>query len=231
MSLTIAKAEGVTVFTVTSDPKSRCPLICQLLGTMCCCPVCSVSQNLKKQLGNINTALGAVQILFGLMNVAVGCIYQPLETEIWSEPFWLGAVFIAAGITCIFTDRFPSPCLVIYMVLLNLVSSALAVYDIVLYSLDLAQIDYKYSCSSYYYYQEGTPPPQTMNCENFQHFLKMLQGGVDIMMIVLGVVLLCGIITRIVLSLKALCKKNKGDKVDPELCKPLVEEVLSCPEC
>ncbi|KAF5899083.1 transmembrane protein, partial [Clarias magur] len=57
MSLTISRAEGVTVYTVNSNTKSKWPLICQILGTLCYSPVCSVSLSLKQQFGCALTAL------------------------------------------------------------------------------------------------------------------------------------------------------------------------------
>ena len=50
MSATMTKADGVTVLTLTSDPKSCGPPPCQILKTLCCSRVCgSVSQQLMVQ--------------------------------------------------------------------------------------------------------------------------------------------------------------------------------------
>ncbi|KTG32264.1 hypothetical protein cypCar_00029803 [Cyprinus carpio] len=58
VSLTVSQGEGLTVITITSNPKSRWPVLCQILGFLCYSPVCSVSQNMKGKLTNIHTALG-----------------------------------------------------------------------------------------------------------------------------------------------------------------------------
>lgn len=49
MSLTMGKADGVTVITLTSDSESSCPPLCQILMRLCYSPVlCSVSQHLRR---------------------------------------------------------------------------------------------------------------------------------------------------------------------------------------
>ncbi|XP_066540094.1 uncharacterized protein [Hoplias malabaricus] len=250
MSVTVAKSEGVTVLTVTSDPKSKCPLMCQILGTLCCSPFCSVSQTLKQKLGNIYTALGTAQIFYGLMNLAVGAVYNLIRIYgvLYDGAFWLGGVFIAIGIICVVTKRFFSQCLVTMMLLLNLASAALSITAVVLYAMEIYDIPYSYyyNCDWFndrygygYGYGYGfypTTAPSDLkqkvmeNCEDDMYRQKVLRGGMDIMMIFFGVILLCLTISSCVLSLKALCKK-KGDKMDPEIYKPLVEEDLSSPEC
>ncbi|XP_066537654.1 transmembrane protein 176A-like [Hoplias malabaricus] len=237
MSVTVAKSEGVTVLTVTSDPKSKCPLICQILGTLCCGSFCSVSQTLKQKLGNIYTALGTAQIFYGLMNLAVGAVYTIIYIYgvLYSCGFWLGGVFIAIGIICVVAKRFFSQCLVTMMLLLNLASAALSITAVVLYAIDFNFMYYYfYGCSwindQYRYGPSDLKMKMMENCEDIMYRQKVLRRGMDIMMIFLGVILLCLTISSCVLSLKALCKK-KGDKMDPEIHKPLVEEDLSSPEC
>ncbi|KAL7840152.1 hypothetical protein AOLI_G00254750 [Acnodon oligacanthus] len=246
MSLTMTKSDGVTVFTVTSNPKSKWPLICQLLATLCYSPVCSVSQSLKQKMGRTHTALGTLQILVGLMNVGFGCIYRSLGyyySPLWDGCFWLGAVFIAAGIVCILAEKFPSSCLLSFSVLVNLVSAALAITATVLYSVDLARLPglsncnrrgYSYGYEYGYYSTTPSPDKKTLieNCERNQYIVKMVYGGLEILMIVLAVLQLCVTISSCALILKTLCKKKKGGEMeDPELHKPLVEEVLSNPTC
>uniref|UniRef100_A0AAR2KZT8 Transmembrane protein 176l.2 n=1 Tax=Pygocentrus nattereri TaxID=42514 RepID=A0AAR2KZT8_PYGNA len=241
MSLMISRAEGVTVFTVTSNPKSKWPLLCQLLGTLCYSPVCSVSQSLKQKMGRTHTVLGTLQILVGLMNVGFGCIFRNVgsfSSPLWNGCFWLGAVFIVAGIVCILAEKFPSSCLLSLMGLVNLVSAALAITATVFYSIDLVQLPGRYNCKQrgyshgYGYGYEYTTPSQMKdlmeNCEHNQHIFKMVYGGLDILLIVLAVLQLCVTVSSCVLILKTLCKKKKGDEMeDPELRQPLVEEDLS----
>ncbi|KAL7840151.1 hypothetical protein AOLI_G00254740 [Acnodon oligacanthus] len=245
MSLMISRADGVTVFTVTSNPKSKWPLICQLLGTLCYSPVCSVSQSLKQKMGSFNKVLGVLQILFGVLNVAVWSVFTnaPALTYVWDSVFWFGGVLIAAGIICILADKFPSPCLVSFMVLVNVVSAGLAVSAIVFCAVDLRQIYFANRCNppdylyGHYYGQTTVSPlkraqinEQQKECENYQDLLRVVEGGVDIMMLVFSSLQICLAISSSVLSLKALCKKKKGDEMeDPEFYKPLVEEGLTSP--
>ncbi|KAI4874487.1 hypothetical protein NFI96_019568 [Prochilodus magdalenae] len=240
MPLTIAKAEGVTVFTITSNPKSKCPLICQLLSTLCCSPVCFVSQGLKQQLGRSLTALGTLQILVGLLNIGVGAVLRSIlyyYSALYDGCFWLGALFIASGIVCILSEKFPSPCLLGFTTLVNLVSAGLAITAVVLYSVEIVNLKYYYNCDREYDYSyyRNTPSPlkeaEVKKCEHYAQISKMIWTGLNIMMIVVAVLQLCVTISACVLVLKALCKKKKGDEMDPELHKPLVEEVLSSPAC
>lgn len=236
--MTVTKADGVMVFTVNSNPKSKWPLFCQLLGTLCCTPFCFVSKSMKQKLGSSHTVLGALQIMVGVSNMAFGSLVRNASywyTMLWDGCFWMGAVFIAAGIMCILVDKFPSQCLMCFSILVNLVSFGLGITAIVFYSLEI-DVSRRYTCeynNRYsYYYDRTTPVPTTMNpredmknCERYKALLTMLYGGMNIMMIVLCVLLLCLTISSCVLSLKALCKKTKENEVeDPELQKPLVED-------
>ncbi|XP_017308278.1 uncharacterized protein tmem176l.1 [Ictalurus punctatus] len=252
MSLMISRAEGVTVYTVQSNPKSKWPLLCQILGTMCYSPVCSVSLRLKQQIGCALTALATIQIMVGIMNLGFGILSTAIG-DLGLAPFWLGGMFIAVGIMCILAEKFPSPCLVVLTVVMNIVSSALAITAIVLYSVDLAQIRYIYGCElpkrepdDRYYWTTASPSKKAQldelfeiklenyrRCEQNKHLIQTICGGLDIMMIVLAVLQLCVTISWCVLNTKALCKNNADgqDMEDPELCKPLMEPETPNPEC
>ncbi|KAK3541155.1 hypothetical protein QTP86_016256 [Hemibagrus guttatus] len=199
MSLKISRAEGVTVYTIHSKRKSKWPLICQILGTMCYSPMCSVSRSLKQELSCVLTVLATIQIMVGIMNLGLGSLSTAIYyvSDLGSVPLWLGGVIIAIGIMCILAEKFPSPCLVFLTVLMNIVSAALAITTIVIYSVDLAE----------------------------KTFLKLF-GGLDIMMIVLSVLHLCVTISWCALNIKALCKKQADaqDLEDPELRRSLMEE-------
>ncbi|XP_062841672.1 uncharacterized protein tmem176l.1 [Trichomycterus rosablanca] len=248
MSLTVSKADGVTVFTVTSNPKSKWPLFFQMLGTMCYSPVCSVSQRITQQLGSAYTALATAQIMIGLINLGVGFVRLGFYShELQYCPFWLGGVFIAVGIVCILAERFPSACLVFMTVMMNVVGVALAITGIVLYSVDLARGPYFYGCSppdeKGYRYSWTTPSPSRRDaldetyqkkledysvCMNNKHIIQMVLRSLDIMMIVFAVLQICVTTSWCVLSMKVLCKKTRDgkdmEKEDPELYKPLMQE-------
>ena len=73
MSLSMTKSEGVTVMTMTSDPGSACPPICQILQALCYSPVCcNVSQKLRSTLGTSHSALGVSLHLVYTSHSALG---------------------------------------------------------------------------------------------------------------------------------------------------------------
>ncbi|XP_060756380.1 uncharacterized protein tmem176l.1 [Neoarius graeffei] len=244
MSLTISRADGVTVYSVTSNHKSKWPLICQILGTMCYSPVCSVSRRLKQQLGCALTALATIQIMVGIINMGFGAFDAAMRnpSELSPAPLWLGGVMSAVGIMCILAERFPSPCLIVLTVVMNITSAALAITAIVLYSLELGR-NYYYWCeppkSEQHLYSWTTQSTLKRDeifekkrenyriCEESRKLVQLLRQSMVGILIVFAVLQLCVTISWCVLSLKALCKKeaNRQDMEDPELLKPLMEEV------
>ncbi|XP_016137476.1 transmembrane protein 176A-like [Sinocyclocheilus grahami] len=251
MPLTVSRGEGLTVITITSNPKSKWPVLCQILGFLCYSPVCSVSQGMKGKLKDVHTALGIVQMIIGVLNIAVGIVFTCLGS--WFimyrtafGPFWIGSVFLVVGIMCILSAKFPTSCLLTTGIILNLVSAGLAIAAVVLYSVDLAN-DHTYeNCetSSYYYshydgygygYGNKTPSPENSKrreeCLYYKNLIEMILGGLDIMMIALSVFQLCVTISFCVLTGKALCKKDEDVKSveDPELHKPVLEDATPGP--
>ncbi|KAG1926596.1 transmembrane protein 176A [Pimephales promelas] len=255
MSLTVSQGEGLTVITVSSNPKSKWPVLCQILRLLCCSPVCSVSQNMKGMLTNIHTALGIVQMIVGVLNIVVGIIFVCVGLY-WNMaimamgPFWLGSMFFVGGIVCILAGKFPSSCLLVIGMILNIVCAALAITGVALYSVDFtnnhAGYYYESSCpelynsysdysgySSYERYRTPTPEERsrTETCLYYKNLIEMAFRGVDIMMIVLSVLQLCVNISFCVLTGKALRKKDEDAKSveDPELHKPLLEDAAVAP--
>lgn len=77
MSVTVAKTNGVTVFTLTSDPESPCPPLCQILKGLCYSPPCySVSELLRKVQRTSQSLLG---VSYNLV----------LEDALWAIKFGL----------------------------------------------------------------------------------------------------------------------------------------------
>ncbi|CAM4704659.1 unnamed protein product [Leuciscus chuanchicus] len=244
MSMTVSQGEGLTVITVSSNPKSKWPVLCQILASLCCSPVCFVSQNMKGKLTNINSALGTVQIIVGVINIVFGILLQ--SVWVWNTitetkaAYWIGGVVLLAGIVTILGAKFPSPCLLVIAMILNIVSGALAITAVVLYSVDLAKGNDPYCDTDYYYSSYGTSVPpspekirRTEICMHYKYSIRMIIGGLDIMMIVLSVLQLCVTISFCVLTGKALCKKDEDAKSveDPELHKPLLEDAAVAPAC
>ncbi|KAL3980173.1 Rho-associated protein kinase 2 [Sarotherodon galilaeus] len=345
MSVTVSKADGVTVLTLTSDPQSPWPPLCQIFKNLCCSPVCcSVSQHLRSLNRASQTVLGyldllllkllrlsilvgcigkeimmdndvyllfvlecserrfqikciiiiiikisfnilaviswlrlhrarawntvgicgatlqwfkwlrehfvpTLQIMIGLLNIGFGLILSSPYIGYLGFPFWLAALFIIFGIMCILSEKYPSPCLVILTVILNLTGVAFAITGITLYGISLVDIgywrNYDYNCyngyngyNDYWYGRETIRPPSLEEkllqekCLEGQAVLEMLQRSISAVMIILSVLELCVVISSAVLGIKALRNKEKGQNKstdDPELYKPLLEEVTAQP--
>lgn len=69
MSVSMTKGEGVTMFTLTFDPQSNLPPLCQILRALCYSPVCcSVSKHMKSAGGKSQTLLGvSIMNMFALI--------------------------------------------------------------------------------------------------------------------------------------------------------------------
>ncbi|XP_008428941.1 transmembrane protein 176B [Poecilia reticulata] len=241
MSVTMARNDGVTVFTVQSDPQSRWPPVCQILKSLCYSPLCcSVSPYVRKTQGKSYSVLGAMQIMIGLLNLGLGGTLRANPDTDWrlneSEfPYWLGALFITFGVMCILSEKFPSLCLVVLNVILNMAGVALAIAAIVLYSIYVSQLRFWWwSCSnSYKAYYNQTPPSQS-DSEFFRqmclegHLLsQVLLIGLNVVLIVLSIMELCVVISAVVLGIKTLRNSAQEENTNVENTKPLLEEVTS----
>ncbi|XP_020500131.2 membrane-spanning 4-domains subfamily A member 6C [Labrus bergylta] len=246
MSVTMTKAEGVTVLTLTSDPQSVLPPICQILKGLCYNPICcSVSQHLKKLQGSSQSVLGALQIMIGLLNIGLAAILCSGSGSRWQMdeskfPFWMGGLFILFGVVSIVSEKRPSPCLVILNVILNLSGVVFSIAAIVLYSINIAHIWLWWMCENHHYYDydynrhtSTTLSPDQTKCLEAKEITLMLLRSINAVLIVLSVLEFCVVISSAVLGIKALCfiqkrEKNKSPE-DPQLYKPLLEEVTSNP--
>ncbi|XP_042597633.1 transmembrane protein 176A-like [Cyprinus carpio] len=253
MTLTVSRGEGLTVITVTSNPKSKWPVLCQILGFLCCSPVSSLSHDMKGKLKDVHTAFGILQMITGVLNIAVGIMYTCLGSwfilyRIALGPFWIGSVFLVVGIMCILTANFPTSCLLTTGIFLNLVSAALAITAGVLYSVGLSYDHTFENCEShsYYYsrydgydydYGNKTPSPEDSRrkemCLYYKSLIEIFFRGLDIMMIVLSVLQIYVTISFCVVTGKALRKENEDVKSveDPELHKPLLEDTTAGAAC
>ncbi|KAG8009841.1 Membrane-spanning 4-domains subfamily A member 8 [Nibea albiflora] len=222
MSVTMAKADGVTVFTLTSDPQSSCPPLCQILAGLCYSPVCcSVSQHLKRVQKSSQSVLGALHIMVGLLNIGLGAILTSGDGVWWMRyigfPFWLGALFMFFGVVSILSEKFPSPCLVILSVILNLAGAAFAITAIVLYTIQLTPIGFWLMCGyDYYYYPRRTTPSphediMKEKCLEGGALVQMILRSIDAVLIVLSVLELCVTISSAVLGLSDLCSREKKE--------------------
>ncbi|KAM9310332.1 membrane-spanning 4-domains subfamily A member 15-like [Pholidichthys leucotaenia] len=249
MSVSMSKAEGVTILTLNTDPQRFCPPLCQILKNLCYSPLCcSVSEHLRKVQGSSQTVLGTLQIMVGLLNIGFGVIFQTthLAYSWWfwrlmtgGFPYWLGGLFIVFGIMCILSEKYPSACLIILSAILNLAGVAFAITAIVLYSRLLAAINpYNsgFDCDrrDYYGYWRATRTAPSFQdeliqqkCQEAQFFYLILLRSIGILVIVMSVLQLCVAVSSIVLGIKALRNKGNGQEKtteEPEHCKPQLEE-------
>ncbi|XP_070822950.1 transmembrane protein 176l.4 [Chaetodon trifascialis] len=233
MSVAMSKADGVTVLSMTSDPQSACPPFCQILKGLCYSPVCcSVSQHLGSVQKTSQSDFGALHIMIGLLNIGLGAIlsghygFSSWELNYSKFPFWIGAIFILFGIMNILSEKYPSPCLVILNVILNLAGVAFAIAAIVLYSINIAQMKWRmwWMCRPNYYisrYTTSSPRRDivTERCKEGKALIMMLLQSVNAVLIVLSVLELCIVISYVVLGIKALrssMKREVKSTDDPE---------------
>ncbi|XP_015257203.1 PREDICTED: membrane-spanning 4-domains subfamily A member 15 [Cyprinodon variegatus] len=158
MSVTISKTDGVTVFTLTSDPDSPWPPLCQILKSLCYSPVCcSVSQKLRTTQRKSLSVLGAIQIMIGLLNIGLGTIVRLAYRSPWylDSYYPIGSLFIVFGILCLLSEKYPSPCLIVLNVIFSIAGAATAIVAIVLYCIYEAKLYSWYFCdgkdNDYYY--------------------------------------------------------------------------------
>ncbi|XP_062277681.1 uncharacterized protein LOC133982853 isoform X1 [Scomber scombrus] len=230
MSVSMTKTDGVTVMTLTSDPKSACSPLCQIFKALCYSPVCcSVSQQLRRVQKTSQSALGALQIMVGWLNIVFAAILWCGHGPWWIMdimfPFWLGGSFIFFGIMCILSEKFPSRCLVIINVILNLTGVGFAITAIVLYSISVAESDWELwgKCRDYsynYWYghhasRTASPSPEKLfmkeKCLEAQALILMLIRSMNAVMIILSALELCLVISSVVLGIKALKSSQKGE--------------------
>ncbi|XP_061111039.1 uncharacterized protein LOC133137052 isoform X1 [Conger conger] len=247
MPLSMTKGDGFTVYTVTSDPGSKLPLLCQVFTSLCCSPVCMVSGRLRKLMAGPQSALATVQIMAGLLTLGLGAVLLsvyngPYYIRHVCPPYWSGGIFIVSGIFCLFAERFSSPCLVCTTVAVNLVSAVIAVAAIVLYSVDdgprLADVCLTFDPTVRSHYDrpyDVTRSPEQRNisesnfrlCQMYRSATVPVVFGVKVLLVAFAALQFCINISEAVLAIKAM-KKNKREQ-DPDVQQPLMEEVTANP--
>ncbi|XP_053183861.1 transmembrane protein 176B-like isoform X4 [Scomber japonicus] len=231
MSVSMTKTDGVTILTLTSDPKSACSPLCQI----CCSPVCcSVSQQLRREQKTSQSALGALQIMVGWLNIGLGVVLWSGGGGPWwilesMFPFWLGSLFIVFGITCILSEKFPSRCLVIINVILNLAGVGFAITAIFLSSISVTERgwdlwgmcgNYRYDYYDYRYHHHArttaSPSPEKLiiqeKCLQAKALILMLIRSMNAVLIVISALELCLVISSVVMGIKALKSSQKGEQ-------------------
>uniref|UniRef100_A0A3Q2Q8B1 Membrane-spanning 4-domains subfamily A member 18 n=1 Tax=Fundulus heteroclitus TaxID=8078 RepID=A0A3Q2Q8B1_FUNHE len=244
MSVTMAKQDGVTVFTIQSNPQSPWPPVCQILKSLCYNPLCcSVSQHLRKTQGTSLSVLGAMQIMTGLLTMGFGGILRASEATYWEPnftefPYWLGVLFITFGSMCLLSERFPSLCLVGLTVMLNLAGVAFAITAIVLFSIQIS-LEFWWYCSiyssSYSNYDRTTAAPlerefSRQMCLEGKYVAQVIHKGINVVLIILSILELCVVISSAIIGIKTLRNFRKEENTrtdDPECNKLMLGENLS----
>ncbi|KAJ8259467.1 hypothetical protein GJAV_G00169640 [Gymnothorax javanicus] len=251
MSFSVTEGEGVTVFTVTTDPGSECFLLCQICKYFCWGPQCFVSGKLQKLLNGPLSSLATVQIMVGLLTIGLGAFLTCIRDEdyfMWynDAPYWLGACFIMFGIFTLFGQRFSSPCLVVLTAFFNFVSAILAVVMIVYVADERAE--FYYSCEESYRYDryeeygdygsqrtrvnltdvERHAKKHNMKlCRMYKSTVMLVAIGLKVLLAAIAVLQLCVCISVTVLAIKALKKNAKGENRVPEVHQPLIQEEVT----
>ncbi|KAF7658298.1 hypothetical protein LDENG_00014410, partial [Lucifuga dentata] len=183
MSSTVSKTKVVTVITIAPD-KNMLPPLCRLLWELCCGPVCcSFCQGLLHT--SVTAALGTIQIMVGVFNIGLGfgrTSTHPGDLANLGAAYWLGAVFIVAGIMCILAGQLNSRCLVGFTVFMNMSASIFAVTGIVLYAIDLSDASIRWMCE----WMAGAN-----DCKYVASITQRLLTSMDVTMIILAVLQLC----------------------------------------
>ncbi|KAK5892108.1 hypothetical protein CesoFtcFv8_012522 [Champsocephalus esox] len=221
MSLSISKTEGSTVITLTSDPR-KC--------------LSSSVPNPQKPVLQPNLLL---------------CVPAPEEapehlsdsTGDSADYGWAAQhrhCFMLFGIVSILSEKYPSPCLVIVNVILNLAGVGFAIAAITLYSLRMTNMWLYWLCENhnnqYYYHHSPTASSgekrMEQECLETKNMMMMLLWSMHGLMIVLSALELCLTISSSVLGIKALKRRGKDEKMneEPEYYKPLLDEVPGNPE-
>ncbi|KAM8736094.1 uncharacterized protein AB9X84_024290 isoform 1-T1 [Acanthopagrus schlegelii] len=238
MSLTTSQADGVTVLTFTTGPESSCPPLCQIIKGLCYSPVCcSVSQHLRRVQRYYQSLLGALHIMIGLLNIGLGEILISSGATWWQMDasgfrYWLGGMYILFGIVSILTEKYPSPCLVILNVILNLAAIALGIAAIVLYMINIGMLWVWRMYHDIYWPGFYARPPYKVILDEGQALVIMFVRGINAVLIVLSILEICVAIASFLLGITALRSREKREDEsndEPEHYKELLEEVTSNP--
>ncbi|XP_029361237.1 uncharacterized protein LOC115045603 isoform X8 [Echeneis naucrates] len=204
----------------------------KILKQLCYSPGCfSVQNGLIRN--NVAVALGVVQLMVGLFNVALGpgrTSTHPWDVGDLGAAYWLGGVYVAGGVTSILSGQCPSPCSVGFTVFVNVVGSIFATFGIVLYALDLSDTSITWMCDR----TRTSSPNNFGDCIDVAFFAQKLLDDMDVTLIVLAVLHLCVSISFAVLGVNALFSSKKEKQkgaTDVQTKEPLLKEILLTSPC
>ncbi|XP_062255113.1 uncharacterized protein LOC133964848 [Platichthys flesus] len=216
MSVTLTKEKEVTVITIKADNKSLSPPLWQILRALCTSAVCcSVNHELMKP--SVTAILGTIQIMSGMFNMALGPgrpSLHPLDLTDIGASYWLGVVYTAAGISSILAGQYPSPCLAIFTVIVNMVGAVFAFTGMMLYSIELGRV----WVWSHYDRHSISLQSLLVNSEAVSVLLAVLQ-----LQGCIGVAVVC---SKAVIVMK---KKEAGERVGDQ--QPELQDMLLSSSC
>ncbi|XP_065117535.1 uncharacterized protein [Paramisgurnus dabryanus] len=208
---------------INTNPKSKWPTLGHILGKLR--PAGSIPQDVKRTMLYLITALGILQIIVGILNIATGILFANWGIHDYIMkfygPYWLGAVFLISGIMTLLVCFYLSKVLDILALILNQASAFLALMGVALYSWDLVR-------ASFY---SATLIQEQMNGDDavlyFEDSNMMSRKKLDAMMVASAVLQLGINVYFIVTSLRAFVKKNSAE--EPQLHKLLPEDTTGNP--
>ncbi|XP_059195856.1 uncharacterized protein LOC131976720 [Centropristis striata] len=207
---------------------SKLPPLCQILKflfyNLCCC-----SEDPGQIQTSVTTALGTLQIMVGLFNIGLGpgrTSTSPGDVTSLGAAYWLGSVFIVAGIMSILAGQFPSSCLMGFTVFMNISGAVFAITGIVLYAIDLGNSSLLWVCER----SASNADDSGDNCINVALFAQRLLTCMDTTLIAVTVLQLFVSIRYTVLGIKALTggmKEESGKDVEDQQEVVLVLQISS----
>ncbi|XP_055359228.1 uncharacterized protein LOC114843143 isoform X2 [Betta splendens] len=147
--------------------------------------------------------MAALGVLVGLFNAGLGSgrtSTRPGDLADLRAAYWLGAVYIIAGIVSLISGQFAAACWVGFTALVNIVAAIFAIVGVVLYVIDLGDASLVWICNL----SGRSLHDHDGSCVYVAHFAQSLLTAMDITLIVLAVLQLCVCISMAVLCIRAL---------------------------
>ncbi|XP_043939949.1 membrane-spanning 4-domains subfamily A member 4D-like isoform X1 [Protopterus annectens] len=191
---------GVVVMTQVYSPPENGNF--QQNPAICTSRLCRLSAPVKEFVKGEPKALGATQIMIGVINILFGIAlaFTGLSaTVIAGIPFWGGLVFIITGSLTVSVDKHNNICLVKGSLGMNIVSSLTASSVAILYCID-AVISYSeyYSCDNY-------SSPENDYCMQLQIATDLTVKCIKGILVFFAVLELCIAISLAAFGCKATC--------------------------
>ncbi|KAJ3598197.1 hypothetical protein NHX12_001708 [Muraenolepis orangiensis] len=176
-----------------------------------------------------------IQILVGLVTVGLGpgrTSTGPGDFTQLGAAYWLGAVFLVAGILCILSGDYPTTGLLGSTVFMSISGAILAITGIVLYAIDLNHSSLTWMCSApahrerYAVLSHRGDAALSVEmrrailnhqiddeCSTVAHIAEGLLSMMDILLIILTVLQLCVSISTTILGIQALTRPRDHDQI------------------